>query len=109
LLEVTASHDRLLMAADAARQMVLPQEEVLPISFAGNAGSWNLAARRVGPHRIMASNPMEEDAASRILVLLGGGIIRIGPPNLGLPPIRVPNAGAPGREWFECVRHQLFP
>jgi hypothetical protein len=52
---------------------------------------------------------MTEDQAGRILVLLEGGVVRVGRPKEGLPPLQVPNSGVPGRDWFECVRRQLFP
>ncbi len=68
-----------------------------------------MTGRKAASHRVIASQPMTEDQAGRILVLLEGGIVRVGRPNAGLPLLQVPNSGVPGRDWFECVRRQLFP
>jgi hypothetical protein len=51
---------------------------------------------------------MSEDAVSRVLVLLSGGTIRINNGRAGLPTLRVPDAGQPGRSWFECAKQRLF-
>jgi hypothetical protein len=51
---------------------------------------------------------MSEDAVSRVLVLLSGGTIRINNGRSGLPILRVPDAGQPGRSWFECAKQRLF-
>lgn len=75
---------------------------VAPLRLSGPAGSWSLPARAIrGAVRV--SRPMDEDTASRILVLLSGGSINAGAGGtLVLPP-----AGEAGRAWFECVRGHL--
>jgi hypothetical protein len=52
---------------------------------------------------------MTEQQAGQILILLGGGIISIGNRTEAAPRLRIPNSGDAGRDWFECVRRQLFP
>jgi hypothetical protein len=51
---------------------------------------------------------MDENAASRVLVLLGRGTIRFGEQNDGLPPLQVSNAGRPD-EIGSRIKHRLFP
>lgn len=87
----------------------MPAGRSVNIEFAGATGSWSLTGRKAASRRVIASQTMTEDQAGQILVLLGGGVVRIGRPNEGLPPLQLPNSGVPGRDWFECVRRKLFP
>jgi hypothetical protein len=91
------------------RGMPIPVGRSVRIEFAGTAGNWTVSGHKSASHQVTAAQPMTEDQAGRILVLLEGGVIRVGRPNEGLPPLQVPNSGLPGRDWFECVRRQLFP
>ena len=84
-------------AADALRG-------AMPLRLSGPAGSWNLPARTSG-RTVWAARAMDEDAASRMLVLLSGGSLVAG----RLGGLKLPNAGEAGRAWFECVRRQLLP
>lgn len=73
-----------------------------PLRLSGPAGSWSLPGRAVkGAVRI--ARPLDEDAASRMLLLLGGGTVNAGTG----PALVVPPAGDAGRDWFECVRGHL--
>jgi hypothetical protein len=108
-LDVTASSSMLTLNARMGRTMPIPTGRSVTIEFAGTAGNWTVSGRKAAAHRVTASQPMTEDQAGQILVLLEGGVIRVGRPNEGLPPLQIPNSGVPGRDWFECVRRQLFP
>jgi hypothetical protein len=108
-LDVTASSSTLTLNARLGRGTPVPAGRSVTIEFAGAAGTWTVTGRKAPSHRVIALQPMTEDQAGQILVLLGGGVVRVGRPNEGLPPLQVPNAGVPGRDWFECVRRQLFP
>jgi hypothetical protein len=108
-LDVAASTSTLTMSARIGRGTPMPAGRSVAIEFAGTAGTWTVTGRRAASHRLIAAQPMTEDQAGQILVLLGGGVVRVGKPNEGLPPLQVPNGGVPGRDWFECVRRQLFP
>jgi hypothetical protein len=107
-LDVNASRDTLELVARVDRAP-LPESRFIPMKFVGPSGAWSVIGRRTAAGRVIASEPMTEDQAGRILILLGGGIVTIGNRDLGPPPLRIPNAGPPGRDWFECVRRQLFP
>ena len=101
-LELTADRATAVMTlryrvADAPRGAA-------PLRLSGPAGSWSLPARAVG-RAIRVSRPMDEDAASRMLVILSGGTLVAGRAG----GLSLPNAGEAGRAWFECVRRQLLP
>lgn len=101
-LELTADRTAAVIAlryraADAPRGAA-------PLRLSGPAGSWSLPARAVG-RAVQVSRAMDEDAASRMLVLLSGGTVVAGRAG----GLNLPNAGEAGRAWFECVRRQLLP
>lgn len=101
-LELTADRTTAVIAlryqaADAPRGAV-------PLRLSGPAGSWSLAARAVG-RVVRVSRAVDEDAASRVLVLLSGGTLMAGRAG----GLQLPNSGEAGRAWFECVRCQLLP
>jgi hypothetical protein len=108
-LEVTASSSTLTMNARMGHGTPMPAGRSVAIEFAGTAGTWTVTGHKAASRQVIASQPMTEDQAGQILVLLGGGVVRVGRPNEGLPPLLVPNSGVPGGDWFECVRRQLFP
>jgi hypothetical protein len=106
---VTASSSTLTLNARMGGGTPMPAGRSVTIEFAGTSGTWTVTGRKAASHRVVASQPMTEDQAGQILVLLGGGVVRVGRPNEGLPALQVPNSGVPGRDWFECVRRKLFP
>jgi hypothetical protein len=108
-LDVTASSSALTLVARLGVSTAMPATRFVPIEFTGTAGTWTVTGSKAASRRVVASQPMTEDQAGRILVLLEGGVVRVGNSTEGLPPLRVPNGGVPGRDWFECVRRQLFP
>lgn len=107
-LDVTASSTELSLVIHAARRVSQRANTDVPIAFTGRAGNWTVAGRLAAPRQITAASPMSEDAVSRVLVLLSGGTIRINNGRAGLPTLRVPDAGQPGRSWFECAKQRLF-
>jgi len=108
-LEVTASSSKLQLIARFGHGIETQAGKSAPIAFNGGSGNWTVAGRFISQHRAIASKAMTEDEAGQILLLLKGGIVTIGRRDDGLPRLRVPNAGAPGSEWFDCVRRLLFP
>ena len=108
-LDISASSSTLTLNARMGRGTPTPAGRSVPIEFAGAAGNWTVAGRKAASHRVIASQPMTEDQAGQILVLLAGGVVRVGRPDQGLPPLEIPKGGVAGRDWFECVRRQLFP
>jgi hypothetical protein len=108
-LDVTTSSTELSLVIRTSRRVSLRPATEVPFAFTGRSGNWTLAGRLTGPRQIAAVSPMSEDAVSRVLVMLSGGTIRISNRRAGLPTLRVPDAGQPGRSWFECVKQRLFP
>jgi hypothetical protein len=108
-MEIAVSRDTLDLTAHLPKASVVPVGNPAAIVFSGPSGTWSVAGRGAASHRVVASQPMTEDQAGQILVLLGGGGIKIGSHALGLPELRIPNGGVAGRDWFECVRAKVFP
>jgi hypothetical protein len=108
-LEITASASKLVLLAHGGRGIAIPGGHAVPIAFSGTSGSWTVTGHVAGSNRAIASRPMTDDNAGQLLVLLEGGTVTVGNRNDGLPRLRIPNGGVSGREWFECVRRQLFP
>jgi hypothetical protein len=108
-LDVTVSDDRLLFLARARTRPALRRGSHTPIAFTGTSGSWTASGRLTTSHVVSASQPMDEAAVGRVLVLLSGGTLQVGGPHSKLPSLQVPDAGPAGRTWFECVRRRLFP
>lgn len=108
-LDVTASSKSVTLDARLGAGVATPSTKAVPIEFTGPAGTWTVTGHKAALRRVVASQPMTEDQAGQILVLLEGGIVRVGKPQQGVPPLQVPNGGVAGRDWFECVRRQLFP
>jgi len=107
-LDVAASRGTLELVFRLPPGTPMPPRPV-PIAFAGESGTWTVTGHRASSHRLIASQPMSEDQAGQILLLLGGGTVKVGTRHDGVPELRIPNSGAAGRDWFECVRRQLFP
>ena len=105
-LDIVASQSDIAVSVRLSAYRGLPRKGTL-IDFTGGSGSWSVAAHGPSRHEATASEPMSEDAAGRVLVLLSGGTVRFGEPRDGLPALRVPAGGAPARLWFECVRRDL--
>jgi hypothetical protein len=108
-LDVAVSRDTLELVVRMPRGAARAARRSVPIAFAGTSGAWTVTGRQVGHQRVVASQPMTEPQAGQVLILLGGGIVRIGDRGEAAPRLRVPNSGDAGRDWFECVRRQLFP
>jgi len=106
-LRVSVEREKLTLSVFGAPGTTLPGGFTVPVAYAGPSGSWTLAARTAGPRRIVASEPMMEVQASRILFLLEGGAIRLGRAPADFPTLRIPNAGLAGQAWFDCVRKVL--
>ncbi len=103
-LAVTVSSSQVQFIVTGGRRVAF-QPKASPIAFTGRSSAWTLRGRATGRHEIGASMPLTEDAASRVLVLLDGGGVRVDP----APPLHIPAAGVAGRDWFKCVRQRLLP
>jgi len=105
-LDIVASPSDIAISVRLSGHRGLPRNGTL-IDFAGASGHWSVTAHGPSRHKATATEPMSEDAAGRVFVLLSGGIVHFGEPGDGLLTLRVPDGGAPARLWFECVRHDL--
>ncbi len=103
-LTVTVSSSQVQLTVAGGRRVAF-RPRAASIAFTGRSGAWTMGGRAAGRREVAASMPLTEDAASRVLVLLDGGVVRVGP----APPLRIPGAGVAGRDWFKCVRRQLLP
>jgi hypothetical protein len=108
-LEVTTSGTELKLTVQSVGRLSLRANTRVPIAFTGRSGNWTLAGHVADGRRIVSVSPMDEDAVSRALVLLSGGTIRLGGSRSGLSSLLIPDAGQPGRSWFDCVKQRLFP
>lgn len=107
-LDVIASGSEVRLLISPTRRISRRVNTDVPVAFIGRSGNWTLAGHISNVRQIAAVSPMSEDAVSRVLVLLSGGTIRTDNGRAGLPILRVPDAGQPGRAWFECVKQRLF-
>jgi hypothetical protein len=107
-LDVIASRTELHLLIHTTHGVSRRANTETPVAFTGRSGSWSIAGRVANAREIAAVSPISEDVVSRVLVLLSGGTIRTGNGRIGVPILRVPDAGQPGRIWFECVKQRLF-
>lgn len=75
-------------------------------AFAGSAGHWRLLSAARASHDLVAYIAPGERSASRILVLLNGGMMTLGETHPPGHRLRLPAADAAGQTWFDCVRRQ---
>jgi len=79
----------------------------VPLRFSGPAGNWRLAARRFGPHELGATMTADNLALSRVLVLLSGGGLDIGPPDHTVASLAIGASDTKGQLWFDCARDKM--
>ena len=84
-LDITASGAELSIVVYTLRRVPLRENAGVRIAFAGRSGDWIMTGRLAHSRQIAAVIPLNEDAVSRVLVLLSGGSIRIGNGRAGLP------------------------
>jgi hypothetical protein len=106
-LDVSISARQLALAVRTGAKAGLKGKGAVPIVFTSGTGNWALDGTVTAAHRISAMQPMSEDTGSQILVLIEGGMVKFGGPAASLPRLRVPNGGAAGRAWFDCVRQRM--
>ena len=85
-----------------------PGQRHVRLAFAGNHAAWTIIARRAPRGQLIASMPLSEYAAGRILVMLGGGALQVGTGS-DVRTIVLPGSGQDGARWFGCVRDHLLP
>lgn len=81
----------------------LPRGGPAPAVFSGTGGGWRADLAASG-NDLMASVALDETTLGWAAALLGGGVLDVGGARLGLPLLRVPNAGAEGQRFFACAR-----
>jgi len=75
--------------------------------FAGPAGHWTIAGFASGRHQAVFPLPRNDSTLGRILMILSGGTLDLGPGAPGLPILALPESGAAGRQWFDCARRNV--
>jgi hypothetical protein len=108
-LDISVSARQVALAVRSGARFALRAKGTAPIEFTGAQGSWTLDGAVTGQHRMSAMQPMSDHTGSQILVLVEGGTVKFGGSAASLPRLLVPNGGAPGRAWFDCVRARLGP
>lgn len=78
------------------------------LSFSGTIGSWRLQGRTSSSGGLEFGERLDEAAASRLMALISGGLLEAKGPGTRLPSLRLPPAGQPGGDWFDCIRQQLL-
>jgi hypothetical protein len=76
--------------------------------FSGPTGSWRARARTGSDRTVVLAQQLDEVAVGQVLMMLEGGTIEVGGSGAGWPALKLPPSGPAGRDWFECVRHQLL-
>lgn len=74
--------------------------------FAGPAGHWAIDGVAAARHQAVFPLPRNDTTLGRILMILSGGTLDLGPAP-GLPILALPESGAAGRQWFDCARHNV--
>ena len=78
------------------------------LGFHGAAGDWTATAR-IGPGSLaVAALRLDDQAVSRVALLLDGGTLAPIGAGAALPALLLPPAGAAGRHWYGCARGLLF-
>lgn len=78
------------------------------LRFSSSTASWTVSARRTSAGQLVVSEPLSENQVARIVVVLGGTTIAVGPIGRAAM-VRIPEAGQNGTTWFRCVRNHLLP
>jgi hypothetical protein len=110
-LRVTISRDTpIRLALSLAPQLDrLPAGRApLPLRFAGPTGSWQVSAQQTGPHQLAVTLGADDTALSRILVLLGGGVLDVGVSEQVVASIDIMPSDARGQLWFDCARGKMI-
>jgi hypothetical protein len=74
------------------------------VHFNGPAGRWLIPGTPAGRRLNQFALARDEASVSRVLMLLSGGTLNLGPPAQNLPILALPESGAEGQQWFACVR-----
>ena len=108
LLQINASSTRILTIV---RLLSKQNFEVrsLPIQFASTSGKWVINSRVTGHKTAISAKTIDEYQVSRLVLLLSGGVVRFGEEDMGIPSLRIPNAGQAGQAWLNCVQKLLLP
>ena len=80
----------------------------LPVRFRGPAGGWVASARRFGARQLNVTLGADQDALSRVLVLLNGGTLQVGEPAQPIALFVIRPSEAQGQGWFDCAREKML-
>lgn len=105
-LDLAVDSDAVVFTA-RLRDTPPPRGTVVTMAYSSAAGAWSVGGTRRPRQPLVIRAAMNEEQASRILFLLDGGTLRFTEPAGRVSILRIPNAGAHGRTWFECVRRKL--
>ena len=80
----------------------------VPLSFTGPAGNWRMTARRFATRQAGLTLPADNLALSRVLVLLSGGTLELGPPDHPIASLAIGPSETKGQLWFDCARNNIL-
>jgi hypothetical protein len=80
----------------------------IPLRFSGQTGSWQASLQPSGTRQLTADLGSDETALSRVLVLLGGGLLDAGPAELPVVSLTIAPSATRGQQWFDCAREKLI-
>lgn len=80
----------------------------VPLRFDGPAGRWQVFASPVGGRQLAAVLGSDNDALTRVLVLLSGGSFDVGAPDQVIASLAIAPSESDGQHWFDCAREKMF-
>jgi hypothetical protein len=108
-LRVTVGRDLpIRLTLSLSPQLPPAGRAAVPLHFAGPTGSWQVSAQQAGPHRLAVTLGADDTALSRILVLLGGGVLDVGVSEQIVASIDIMPSDARGQLWFDCARGKMI-
>jgi hypothetical protein len=82
-------------------------DPVVPLRFAGPAGTWQVTAHEVGKAMLAVTLGADNSALSQVLVLLSGGTFNVGRPPHAVVTLTIRPSDVSGQNWFDCAREQM--
>jgi hypothetical protein len=80
----------------------------VPLRFSGPTGSWQVSAQQTASHQLAVTLGSDDTALSRVLVLLGGGVLNVGEPEQAGTSLGITPSDAQGQLWFDCARSKMI-
>lgn len=76
------------------------------LRFQSNKEHWSITAKGNGYYLVGTELPLNDEYMSRMLILLGGGVLTKIERGHILANLHIPPADAQGQKWFDCVREK---